>query len=163
SITHVDPMQLALSGQTTWRKTVEQIPGMVQAGNGFGKSTYGTMPDSPLAPVLISINGGLPYETATLLDDMPLIGTTSQAFFGGGAGSGTDLSVYPLNGFSGADVVRGPGAGAPSIVDSIGGSFVLHMAGPVSSNHYSYSVADDPYGGWSANAQASVRFGKLSV
>ena len=28
--------------------------------------------------------------------------------------------------FETADVVRGPGANAPSIVDSVGGSFVLH-------------------------------------
>jgi len=111
-------------------------------------------------PVQISIDGALPYETSTLVDDMPLISSSSA---GGPAGHGTDLGLYPLNGFGAADVIRGPGANAPSIVDSIGGSFVLHAPGIVSKNHYDLSLSTDPYGGIVANAQAAIRWKKLSA
>ena len=59
--------------------------------------------------------------------------------------------------------MRGPGATAPSIVDSIGGSFVLHSPGVVDQNHYDLSVSTDPYGGIVANALAAVRWKKLSA
>src|SRR5208282_6505892 len=78
-------------------------------------------------------------------------------------GAGVDLSMYPMPLFDTADVVRGPGANAPSIVDSIGGSFVLHSPGAVDHNQYAFSVSTDPYGGIVANAQAAVRWKKLSA
>ena len=146
-------------GKTSWRTILEQIPGVAQAGLGNGSYVAAAYPDGPLVPVQISINGALPYETATLLDDMPLIGTSLST----APGTGTNLGVYPLNGFDSADVVRGPGANAPSIVDSIGGSFVLHSPGAVDHNQYNFSVSTDPYGGIVANARAAVRWKKLSA
>jgi len=159
SITQVDPIANALDGQTSWRKILEQIPGIAQAGLGSGNAPEAVLPDGPLMPMQISINGALPYETATLLDDMPLIESSLNAT----AGSGTDLGVYALNGFNSADVVRGPGANAPSIVDSIGGSFVLHAPGAVNQDRYVLSLSNDPYGGIVANALAAVRWKKLST
>lgn len=162
SLTQVSPVQNAFEGKTSWRTILEQIPGVAQAGLGHGQYATSAIPDSPLSPMQISINGALPYETAVLLDDMPLIGTPSLiATFT--AGSGTNLGLYPLNGFGSADVVRGPGANSPSIVDSIGGSFVLHAPGAVSSNHYVLSLSTDPYGGVVANAQAAIHWKKLSA
>jgi len=163
SITQVNPMAEAFTGETSWRKILEQIPGVAQAGLGRGSDVVAGLPDSPLVPIQISIDGALPYETATLLDDMPLIGNGALGDNLSPAGTGTNISVYPLNGFSSADIVRGPGANAPSIVDSIGGSFVLHSPGIVNQNRYELSVSNDPYGGIVANALAAVRLGKLSA
>jgi hypothetical protein len=127
---------------------------------GNGGYFEAALPDGPLVPMQISINGTLPYETATLLDDMPLIGLSLTNY---APGTGTDVGSYPLNGFDSADVVRGPGANAPSIVDSIGGSFVLHAPGAVDHNQYNFSVSTDPYGGIVANARAAIRWKKLSA
>ena len=73
SITQVNPITNAFEGKTSWRTILEQIPGVAQAGLGNGVY-FGPVPDSPMVPMQISINGALPYETATLFDDMPLIG-----------------------------------------------------------------------------------------
>jgi len=159
SITQVNPIANAFEGRTSWRTILEQIPGLAQAGLGNGKVNFADATDSPFLPVQIAINGALPYETSTLLDDMPLIG----ASYGNSAGTGTNLALYPLNGFGSADVVRGPGANAPSIVDSIGGSFLLHAPGVVSANHYDLSVSTDAYGGIVTNVLAAVRWKKLSA
>jgi len=159
SVTQVSPIANAFEGQTSWRTILEQIPGIAQAGLGHGDTTFAALPDGPCVPVQISINGALPYETAILLDDMPLIGSS----LGAQTGTGTDLSVYPLNGFGAADVVRGPGANAPSIVDSIGGSFVLHAPGMVNHSHYDFSISTDPYGGIVANGLAAMRWNRLSA
>jgi len=159
SVAQVNPIAQAFEGKTSWRTILEQIPGVAQAGLGIGSYISAAYPDGPLTPVRISINGALPYETATLLDDMPIIGSGLDS----AAGAGTDLSVYPLNGFGAADVVRGPGASSPSIVDSIGGSFVLHAPGVVNQNHSMLSLSTDPYGGIIANILTAVRWKKLSV
>ena len=160
SITQVSPTQNAFEGRTSWRTILEQIPGIATAGLGNGGFIAAALPDGPLVGVQISINGGLPYETSTLLDGMPIIGRSATQ---SSPGAGTDLGVYPLNAFGAADVVRGPGAASPSIVDSIGGSFVLHAPNAVTQNHSELSVSNDAYGGIVLNALSAVRFGKLSA
>lgn len=162
SITQVSPSAAAFDGVTSWRKIMEKIPGVAQGGLGIGNKVTATYADAPYMPMQISINGTLPYETATLLDNMPVIGS-SLSNGTSGVGMGTDLAVYPMNGFDTADVVRGPGANAPSIVDSIGGSFVLHAPGPVTTNHYAFSLSTDPYGGVVANTRVALRQKKLSA
>lgn len=157
SITNISPVAIALNGQNNWRQVLEQIPGVSEAG--LSNTIFAGLPDSPFVNVQISIDGALPYETATLLDGMPLIGTS----FAGGAGTGTNLGMYPLDGFNSADVIRGPGANSPSIVDSIGGSFVLHPPGVVTQNHYALSLSNDPYGGIVSTAFAATHFGNLSA
>jgi len=166
SVTQVSPIANAFEGKTSWRTILEQIPGVSQAGLAQGSGATSGYPDGPFMPMKITIDGALPYETAVLLDDMPLIGGapfSSTATYSSSAGSGTDLGYYPLNGFASADVVRGPGANAPSIVDSIGGSFVLHAPGAVNATHYDLSMSTDPYGGIIANVQAAIRLKKLSM
>ncbi len=158
SITHVDPLADALNGQTNWRHILEAIPGIsITAGNG--ETVFGNVPGNPIFNLQISIDGALPYETATLFDDMPLIGNSVTS----SPGTGTNLGVYPLNGFGAADVVRGPGANAPSIVDSIGGSFVLHPPGLVTQDHDALSFTRDPYGGIDFTGLEAAHFGNLSV
>lgn len=162
SIYSVNPGESAFEGNGTWKDVLKDVPGANWSGNSFGGSnSLNTMPDSPLAPVVLSLNGALPYETSTSLDGMPLEGTSANTFYS--VGSGTDLSTLPLNAFDTADIVRGPGANAPSIVDSIGGSFVLHAPGRAQANHIEYSVSNDPYGGILSNFKAVERFGRLSA
>jgi hypothetical protein len=159
SVAIVDPTRAAFDGDTSWRRLLQEIPGVTVGGGSGGGTTNDTLPDAPFVPVQISINGTLPYETATLLDGMPLVGMS----FSGTAGEGTDLGNYPLNGFGGLAIVRGPGANSPSIVDSIGGSVLLSSPGRVAHNQYAFDTSSDPYGGITGNALVAVRLNKLSV
>lgn len=136
SITSINPSEYAFQGNGTWTQLFAQVPGVAASGaTGGGDSYYVSIVGNPQAPVVLSLNGALPYETSTTLDGMPLQGTSGAETYLG-AGSGVDLSNLPLNAFDTADVVRGPGANAPSIVDSVSGSFVLHAPGQVSANHF---------------------------
>lgn len=162
SVYSVSPSESAFQGNGTWKDVLSQLPGVNwSGGTAGGASLFNTMPYAPQAPVILSLNGALPYETSTTLDGMPLQGTSANTF--NGVGGGTDLSALPLNAFDTADIVRGPGANAPSIVDSIGGSFVLHAPGQVSTNRVEFSASNDPYGGIISNFKASERFGRLSA
>lgn len=158
SVTRINPIQAAFNGQTSWRTIVDKIPG-VSLSVSSGGIALGSYSLSPLTPVKVSIDGALPYETAVLFDDMPILSSS----WGSALGAGTNLGMYPLNAFASADVVRGPGANAPSIVDSIGGSLLLKAAGPVQKDHYELSLSTDPYGGIVANSLAGVRWNKLSA
>lgn len=163
SIASVNPSEYAFQGNGTWRSLFAQLPGVTASGyaaNGgaYGNAVYG----SPAAPVALSLNGALPYETSTTIDGMPLQGVSENLVFAN-AGGGIDLSSLPLNAFDTADVVRGPGANAPSIVDSIGGAFVLHGPGSVQRDHFEYSASNDPYGGIISNAKLGLRLGRLST
>lgn len=163
SITSLSPSQYAFQGNGHWQDLFAQTPGVAVSGQtygGFG-STDVSVRGSPLAPVVLSVNGALPYETATTLDGMPL--QASQPYGYGQVGGGVNLDGLPINAFDGADVVTGPGANAPSIVDSIGGSVVLHGPAPVNANSFEFSAANDQYGGIVSNARASVRLGRLSA
>ncbi|HEY5257347.1 MAG TPA: TonB-dependent receptor [Candidatus Baltobacteraceae bacterium] len=159
STTPLSPASAAFEGQTSWRQLLEKIPGVTILGASGGSAFNAAVPDSPLSPAIVSINGAAGYETATVLDGMPLIGTSYTLL----AGAGTDLGYYPMNSFSTADVVRGPGALSPTIVDSIGGSLVLSSPGLVTKNSGELSVSTDPYGGFNADGTVALRFGKLSA
>lgn len=162
SIYSINPSDYAFQGNQSWKNLLNEVPGVTVGGDLIsGSSTVGVIPGSPFQPIVLSINGALPYETAISLDGMPLVNTT---FFGfGQAGGGTDLSFLPMPMFATADVVRGPGADSPSIVDSIGGSLVLHPPGEVQKNQFDFSVSNDPYGGIFSNAKAALRIGRLSA
>lgn len=163
SISSITPSEYAFSGNATWTNLFAQIPGVAVSGNSSGGSAFaGTMRDSPQMPVVLSVNGALPYETSTTLDGMPIQDVSTNGFLYD-TGGGFDLSNLAMNAFDTADVVRGPGANAPSIVDSIGGSFVLHPPGQVTTNHFEYSVSNDPYGGIVSNAMAALHLGRLSA
>jgi TonB dependent receptor/Carboxypeptidase regulatory-like domain/TonB-dependent Receptor Plug Domain len=163
SISSVTPSDYAFQGNATWTNMFAQIPGVAVSGYSSGGGAFaGTMRAAPQMPVVLSLNGALPYQTSTTLDGMPLQGVSSNSFIEE-TGGGLDLSNLPINAFDTADVVRGAGANAPSIVDSIGGSFVLHPPGAVSANHFEFSVSNDPFGGIVSNARAAMHFGRLSA
>jgi len=163
SITSISPSEYAFQGNGTWAQLFAQIPGVAVSGYTEGGYVGGSaLPGSPQAPVVLSLNGALPYETSTTLDGMPLQGTSSNEGYTD-TGGGVDLSNMPLNAFDTADIVRGPGANAPSIVDSVGGSFVLHAPGKVDINHFEFSTSNDPYGGIVSNAKIALHFGRLSA
>jgi len=158
SIESVNPQAYALDGNVSWRRLLEGIPGVAVSGAlAGGDETSVVIPDSPFQPIVLSINGALPYETSTTLDGMPL----SNYSLATTPGAGVDLSELPMSLFDTADVVRGPGANAPSIVGSIGGSFVLHPPGNVEKNSVQASITNDPYGGYFSTIKATFRTGKL--
>src|SRR5262249_1078610 len=98
SITQINPLQQAFSGQTSWRNILEQIPGVTVNTS----RTWSAVPAGPSIPYTISIDGAPPYETATMLDDMPLYGgggTTPYSTGSGGAGAGFPIGAYAMNGF----------------------------------------------------------------
>lgn len=160
SITTIDPAAYAFEGQTSWHQVLEQLPGVNVGGNlqsGDNPSLY--VPESPFFPAQLSINGTLPYETATLLDGMPL---HLSSFFGT-VGTGNDISALPMNSFSKADIVRGPGADSPSIVGSVGGSFDFHAPANVYRNTFEFSTSTDAYGGFNSNMKLQAKLGRLSA
>ena len=159
SVASISPSQEALSGETSWRRILERIPGVTTVNQGGGSYVNDDVVDGPQVNAILSINGALPYETATLIDGLPLEGRG----FSSTAGGGYDLALLPLNGFNDADIVRGPGADSPSIVNSIGGSFVLHPADRVTHNSFDLTTSSDPYGGFNSTAIAALRLSKLSV
>ena len=160
SVTSLNPAAEAFEGQTTWRETLEQLPAVSVAGAAGGAAFNAAVPGSPLSPAIVSINGANGYETATVFDGMPLIGTS---YSGAQAGSGTDLGLYPMNAFSSVDVVRGPGALSPTIVDSLGGSLILGSPGYVSHDGGELAFSTDPYGGFNGDTTVALRFGSLSM
>lgn len=154
----VSPSQYAFEGNSTWEHLFSQIPGVtISGGQNAGLGAYSVYADNPNpgSGMELTVNGGLAYETSTTLDGMPISGT--------GEGAGFDVSTLPMNGFEGADIVGGPGAEAPTIVDSIGGTFVLHAPGQVTTDNWELAASNDPYGGTFWNARASWRFGRLSA
>jgi len=160
SIASVNPSDYAFQGNTSWKELLDQIPGVTVGGDLYqGRASGTSVVNGPTYPIVLSIDGALPYETSVTLDGMPLESQSLNAT----PGTGADLSYLPMTTFDTADVVRGPGADAPSIVDSIGGSFVLHAPGPVDKNSYEFSFSNDPYGGTVANAKVALRFGRLSA
>ncbi|HEY1728262.1 MAG TPA: TonB-dependent receptor [Candidatus Baltobacteraceae bacterium] len=163
NVASISPSDAAFEGQTSWQQILQQVPGVAVGGNLGGGNTLGTaVAGSPLSPAVVSINGALPYETSTMLDGMPLQGTSISTQFSGQGGS-ADLSVLPLNAFGSADVVRGPGADSPSIVNSVAGTFVLHPPGRVDKDQFDFSIGNGIYGGIVANLKAAERIGRLSA
>jgi outer membrane receptor protein involved in Fe transport len=161
SITSLSPSAYAFEGNGTWLGLFAQVPGVAASGYSYGgNNSLAVIPGQPQQPVVLSVNGALPYETATLLDGMPLQAVSAN---GAPVGGGVDLANMPLNAFDTADIVRGPGANAPSIVNSIGGSFVLHAPSPVDADHFEFSASNDPYGGIVSNASLALHLGRLSA
>jgi len=160
SIASINPSDYAFEGNVSWQQLLNRIPGVtVSGGLAGGQQPTDNLPGSPIVPIILSINGALPYETSVTLDGMPLQNESTTV----APGNGFDLSALPMSVFETADVVRGPGANAPSIVDSIGGSFVLHAPGHVEKNTLMFSVSNDPYGGIVSNIKATFRTGRLSA
>lgn len=159
SIAALSPSNYAFQGVTSWRQILEQIPGVAATGDTYGGGdTNDTIPNGPFQPVVLSINGAQPYETATLLDGMPIVNISFSAV----PGAGTDLGTLPLNAFDSAAVVRGPGAESPSILDAIGGAFLFHGPTPATQNLYEFSYTTDPWGGLTSDGKVALSLGRFS-
>lgn len=154
----VTPSDMAFQGQTQWRKVLEEIPGV--SISGVAGLATDVIPGSPINTAVVSIRGALPYETAMLIDNMPMWDTSIGA---NASGTGVDLSPYSGQTFGATDVIEGPGAQSPSIVGSIGGSLNFHPGGQVTKNSYAFSVSDDPFGGWIVDGSVAMHVGKLSA
>lgn len=150
------PQDMEEQGQTEWRKILEELPG-VSITTPSGQIV--SVPGTPSNSEVVSLRGALPYETALLIDNMPMYATTNGLY----RGNGVDLAAYNPMAFSSFDVVAGPGAQSPTILGSIGGSLNLHPAGQVNGNHYDFSIGMDPYGGWISNSMVQLRTGNLSA
>lgn len=160
SIQSVAPSDFAFQGNATWTQLLNQVPGVVVNGAlEGGEQISDWLVGSPITPQIPSINGALAYETSVTLDGMPLESQTTI----GNPGAGFDMAGLPLSAFDAADVVRGPGANSPSIVDSIGGSLVLHAPGEIQQTSAEFSVSNDPWGGIVSNIKFEGRFGRLSA
>ena len=162
SIASVTPSQYAFEGNTSWNQLLDGIPGVTVSDNAaYGGGSSTAIPYSPFVPAVVSINGALPYETSVTIDGMPFNNVSSAE--GAYVGNGVDLSNVPLTTFDTADVVRGPGGNSLSIVDSVGGSLILHAPGPSDGDSFELSISNDPYGGIVENARAALRLGQLST
>jgi hypothetical protein len=141
-------------GQTTVTRILDQTPG-VSVGIGSGFSGDGIANGaSPLVTGIPSIRGGLPYETASLIDGHPIsigvYGTFNTAI----------LSPYLLDDI---EIVKGPGASAPNINYAIGGTENFRTLEPTHENHVSLDTGIDQFGGELLNFRAtgSLGSGKL--
>jgi len=69
SIASVSPSAYAFQGNTSWQRLLNQVPGVTVGGALGGGANLPVIPDSPFQPIVLSINGALPYETSSSLDD----------------------------------------------------------------------------------------------
>lgn len=128
--------------QTALNRTLDEIPGVsIGVGSGFAGDQVANGA-SPLVTGIPSIRGGLPYETASLIDGHPIsigvYGTFNPAI----------LSPYLLDQ---VEVVKGPGASAPNIDYAIGGTINFRTLEPTRTTHASVDAAIDQFGGETAN------------
>jgi outer membrane receptor protein involved in Fe transport len=160
SIYSVAPSDYAFQGNATWTQMLNQIPGVLVNGDlQGGEQISDWLVGSPITPQVPSINGALAYETSVTLDGMPLESQTTI----GNPGAGFDMAGLPPAAFDTADIVRGPGANSPSIVDSLGGSLVLHAPGDIQQDSAEFSISNDPWGGIVSNLRVEGRIGRLSA
>ncbi len=160
SIASITPSDNAFHGDPNWTQLLNQVPGVVVNGDlDGGEQISDWLVGSPITPQVPSINGAMPYETSVTLDGMPLESQTTV----GNPGAGFDMAGLPPSAFDAADVVRGPGAESPSIVDSIGGSLVLHAPGDIQKPSTEFSISNDPWGGIVSNIKLQGRFGRFST
>ena len=131
-------------------RVLDQTPG-VSIGIGSGFSGDGIANGaSPLVTGVPSIRGGLPYETASLIDGHPIsigvYGTFNTAI----------LSPYVLDNI---EIVKGPGATAPNINYAIGGTENFSTLEPTRAQHASIDTSIDQFGGELLNLRATGTLG----
>ncbi|HEX4014226.1 MAG TPA: TonB-dependent receptor [Candidatus Cybelea sp.] len=155
SIATVTPADFANQSETLWRRVFQQIPGVSLGYSYASNNPVG----SPLQPQVLSIDGTLPYETATLVDGMPIV-TRS---YGPAAGNGIDLAQYDPYAFSSYDIIRGPSAQSPTILNAVGGTLDMHTPGLADQTRVFLTGSNDAYGGFQASLGTTERIGKFSL
>jgi outer membrane receptor protein involved in Fe transport len=143
---------IVAQGQTTVNRALDEIPGVsIGVGDGFSGDQIANGA-SPLVTGVPTIRGGLPYETASLIDGHPIsigvYGTFNPAI----------LSPYLLQN---VEVVKGPGASAPNINYAIGGTINFRTLEPTRQAHQSFDLGVDQFGGQTLNVRATGTAGKL--
>ena len=137
---------IVAQGQTTLNRALDEIPGVsIGVGDGFSGDQIANGA-SPLVTGVPTIRGGLPYETASLIDGHPIsigvYGTFNPAI----------LSPYLLQN---VEVVKGPGASAPNINYAIGGTINFRTLEPTRQDHQSFDIGVDQFGGQTLNVRAT--------
>jgi outer membrane receptor protein involved in Fe transport len=137
---------IVAQGQTTVNRALDEIPGVsIGVGDGFSGDQIANGA-SPLVTGVPTIRGGLPYETASLIDGHPIsigvYGTFNPAI----------LSPYLLQD---VEVVKGPGASAPNINYAIGGTINFRTLEPTRQPHQSLNLGIDQFGGQTMNVRAT--------
>lgn len=132
--------QLADSGVIQVAHALDQIPGVIAARAGNGNAA---VPGSITSP---NLRGAVDYEKATLLDGHPLI----NGRFG-------DYPVMLVNRFflDDIEIVKGPGAYAPQINYSIGGTMNMRTLEPTALPHSQVTAGLDNFGGSYVNLRAT--------
>jgi outer membrane cobalamin receptor len=140
-------------GQLTLTRVLDQQPG-VSIGVGTGFSGDGLANGaSPLVTGVPSIRGGLPYETASLIDGHPIsigvYGTFNTAI----------LSPYELQNI---EIVKGPGnASSTNINYAIGGTENFVTLDPTRRPHEAFDAGIDQFGGQQFNVRSTGTLGRL--
>jgi Carboxypeptidase regulatory-like domain/TonB-dependent Receptor Plug Domain len=140
-------------GQTRVARILDQTPGIV---TGHASSAFpGSSGASPVALVSPSIRGGLPWETATLVDGHAV------AVHGDGFYWLQSLNAFALDS---VEVTKGPGAAALVDSDAINGSINFRTLDPTAKPAASLTLGIDNYGGQLSNflsrgTTANGRFG----
>lgn len=117
--------------QTALASVLDQTPG---AATTHDPSVNASV---PVAPALVSVRGGLPFETPTLLDGVTVSLPSSRTF---------DVSLIPTFVLGDVEVVKGPGDAAHS-GGGVGGALNLRTAEPTATLRAVPEIEGDSQGG----------------
>jgi len=147
AITSISPSDILAQGGIGMGRVLSEIPGIqVQVAQpGRADPTYQTgAVNSPATPVVIGIRGSEPYENTTLFDGHPIGTAYYYAAYDQGDYNYAALDPYS---FSSLDAIRGPGAAAPTINNSIGGVVNIDPGVPSGPMHVNLAYGIDGLGG----------------
>jgi hypothetical protein len=124
-------------------RALNEIPGIVTTADNFSNGPNGALPNHPQIP---QIRGGLPYETASLIDGHA-IPVGSQGYF-----TPIVLNPYLLQSI---EVVKGPGAMPDEITNAINGTVNYRTLEPTRNFVAAVDFDYNSYGGLSSNYKLS--------
>lgn len=117
SIQTVSALKIEDQGQTQITNIVNELPGISNESPGSGGNNA-----APGAIRFLSIRGAFGNETATLIDGHPL----ANGAYGDFVSSFLNAEVL-----GGMELVKGPGAAAPQVINGIGGTINLRTRDPL--------------------------------
>ncbi|MBV9439780.1 MAG: TonB-dependent receptor plug domain-containing protein [Candidatus Eremiobacteraeota bacterium] len=125
---------------------LDTVPGVISNHTTTSNPASAGVQTSP------NLRGALDYEKTTLLDGHPI----ATGRFGDYVTS--YVSAYLLHD---VEIVKGPSAFAPLVVNGIGGSINLRTNDPTSTAAHAFDMVSDGFGGSLAHARYSSTLGKL--
>lgn len=117
AIQTVNAIKIEDQGQTQITNIVNELPGISNESPGSGGNNA-----APGAIRFLSIRGAFGNETATLIDGHPL----ANGAYGDFVSSFLNAQVL-----GGMELVKGPGAAAPQVINGIGGTINLRTRDPL--------------------------------